>query len=93
MNNKKRLQIVNKEMIVDQLLEFIVDTYMVEREDIPLDKSLIDEGIIDSIGLFEIASFLKNSFSISIYDEDIIEDNFGSIIKIAGFVERQIAQD
>lgn len=79
-------------MIVDQLLEFIVETYMVERGDIPLEDSLIDEGIIDSIGLFEIATFLKNSFSISIYDEDIIEDNFGSIIKIADFVERKIAK-
>lgn len=84
---------MNKETISDQLLEFIVDTYIIEREDIPLDESLIDVGVIDSIGLFEIASFLKKSFSISIYDEDIIEDNFGSITKIAEFVERQMAHE
>ena len=83
---------MNKETITDQLLEFIIITYLIEREDIPLDESLIDTGVIDSIGLFEISSFLKESFSILIHDKDIIEENFGSIIKIVEFVERKMAQ-
>lgn len=55
-----------------------------------LDESLIDEGIIDSMGLSKIAAFHKKKFSI--YDEDISEDIFGSIIKMPKLVEQQIAQ-
>jgi len=73
----------------EKLLEFIVDTYMVEREEVPLEESLIDEGIIDSFGLIEIASFLEETFSIKIEDEELIRENFGSIVKMIQFVDRK----
>ena len=40
--------------ILDKFLHFIARNFMVELDEIPLDKSLIDEGIIDSFGLIEI---------------------------------------
>ncbi|MCI5119847.1 MAG: acyl carrier protein, partial [Candidatus Electrothrix sp. AUS4] len=46
------------EEITNTLLGFITRSFMVEREEIDLDKSMIDEGIIDSFGLIEIATFL-----------------------------------
>jgi len=80
---------MDKTDAIEQLLEFIIDTYMVEREEVPLDESLIDEGIIDSFGLIEIASFLENTFTIKIEDEELIRENFGSIIKMIEFVNRK----
>ena len=72
-----------------QLLDFIVNSYMVDLEDIPLDKSLIDEGIIDSFGLVEIATFLEKVFQIKVDEEDMIRENFGSVNKLIAFVERK----
>ena len=50
---------------------------------------MIDEGIIDSFGLVEIATFLEQEFHISIADTDMIRDNFGSVNKIVKFVFRK----
>lgn len=74
---------------IEQLMQFIVENYMVEREEVPLEKSLIDEGIIDSFGLIEISSFLEKTFSITIQEEDLVRENFGSVYKMIDFVERK----
>ncbi len=80
------------EEIKNKLLEFITRSFMVEREEIDLDKSMIDEGIIDSFGLIEIATFLENKFKIKITEEKMIRANFGSVHKIVNFVEREQTQ-
>lgn len=77
------------EEILERLLAFITQNFMVEKEEIDLDKSMIDEGIIDSFGLIEIANFLENEFKISIPEEKMVRDNFGSVLKIVAFVERE----
>jgi len=74
-----------------QLLDFIVENYMVDLEEIPLDSSLIDEGIIDSFGLVEIASFLERLFSIKIQEEDMVRENFGSVNKLIAFVQGKLS--
>ena len=61
---------------------------MVDREEIDLDKSMIDEGIIDSIGLIEIAAFMEKEFRMKINEEQMIRDNFGSVNKIIDFIRR-----
>jgi len=76
---------------VSNLLQFIVDNYMVELDEIPLDKSLIDEGIIDSFGLIEISSYLERTFGITIAEEDMIRENFGSVNKMIAFASRKQA--
>ncbi|MCU7801100.1 MAG: acyl carrier protein [gamma proteobacterium symbiont of Lucinoma myriamae] len=63
---------------------------MVDLEDIPHDESLIDEGIIDSFGLVEIATFLEKVFSIKINEEDMVRENFGSVNKLISFVEGRV---
>ena len=79
----------NAEQAKSQLLEFIVDNYMVDLEEIPHDESLIDEGIIDSFGLVEIATFLEKSFQIKVAEEDMVRENFGSVNKLIAFAERK----
>ncbi len=80
---------MTRQEIQEKLLYFITQTFMVERDDINLEKSMIDEGIIDSFGLVEIASFIENTFSIVVEDDDMIRDNFGSVIKIVNFIQKK----
>ena len=72
-----------------ELLNFIVNNFMVDLEDVPLDKSLIDEGIIDSFGLVEITTFLEKVFDIKVDEEDMIRENFGSVNKLIAYVQRK----
>lgn len=78
---------MKKDVAVDQLIDFVVDNYMVDKEDVPLDRSLIDEGIIDSFGLIEIATFLEGAFEIAVVEADFTRENFGSIYRMIDFVE------
>lgn len=82
---------MNKQEIQDELLTFITRQFMVERTDINLENSLIDEGIIDSFGLVEIVTFMETAFGLEVNDEDMNRDNFGSVVKIVAFIYRQNA--
>ena len=78
-----------KQEIQEALLGFIISNFMVEREEIDLEKSLIDEGIIDSFGLIEISSFIEDDFSIAVKEDDMVRENFGSVLKIVDFIHRR----
>ncbi len=50
------------------------------------EDSLLESGILDSAGIFELVTFLENQFGIAVDDEEIIVDNFDNIAKISGMV-------
>ena len=71
------------------LIQFIVDNYMVEEDEVPHDRSLVDEGIIDSFGLVEIASFIEREFAVAVLEADMTRENFGSVNKLVAFIQRR----
>jgi acyl carrier protein len=50
------------------------------------DDHLLERGIIDSLGILEVVSFVEQEFKLSISDEDLVPDNFRSIASLATFV-------
>ncbi|MBI5841423.1 MAG: acyl carrier protein [Chloroflexi bacterium] len=56
------------------------------------DDQLVDSGIIDSLGVMNLLSFLEEKFSIQIPDDDLIPENFASLSTITALVERQMAR-
>jgi len=50
------------------------------------EESLINGGIMGSLEVFRLVSFLEETFCVSIADEDIVAENFDSIDKINCFV-------
>lgn len=78
--------------IQDKFLDFVTRQFSVERDEINLEESLIDEGIIDSFGLVEIASFMEEEFSIVVQDDQMNRNNFGSVLKIVDFIQREISK-
>lgn len=47
---------------------------------------LLDSGVIDSMGILELVSFLESTFGIEVEDEEIVPANFGSIERITSLV-------
>ena len=78
--------------VVNKLLDYITENFLVERTEIVLDRSLLDEGIIDSTGLVELIVFIEEEFSISVGEEKMTKENLGSVLKIVNFIEREIGQ-
>lgn len=81
-----KIEVLPKNEIQVVLLDFLCRQFYVDLEDIILDKSLIDTGIIDSMGLIEISSFIKKTFGITVTKEQMNRQNFGSVLKIVDFI-------
>ena len=50
------------------------------------DDRLLEHGVIDSMGVVELISFLEDGFGIRISEEEISEANLGSLRAIGEFV-------
>jgi acyl carrier protein len=82
----KTPEIITKKQIKDMLLDFICNKFLVDKEDIELDKSLIDLGIIDSMGLIEISSFINRNFNFTITKDQMTRKNFGSVLLMVDYI-------
>lgn len=54
----------------------------------PTDEyDLLQNDVLDSMGIFEIVSFVESEFGIEILDDDLLPDNFATIGAIARMIE------
>lgn len=53
------------------------------------DESLLERGILDSLGLLRVLGFLEQEYQVTINDDEVIPENFQSINAIAAFVEKR----
>ena len=51
--------------------------------------SLLDEGIIDSVGVMELVAFLEQDFELTVDDEDLIPENLDSVDNLVAYVTRK----
>ncbi|MBL7687768.1 MAG: acyl carrier protein [Bdellovibrionaceae bacterium] len=56
-------------------------------EEITDDFGLIESGVLDSIGIFNLVAHLEKTYNISIEASDLVESNFRSINAITSFVK------
>jgi acyl carrier protein len=47
---------------------------------------LLENGVVDSVGVLELVGFLETEFGITIADEDLITGNFQTVAQIGAFV-------
>jgi acyl carrier protein len=53
------------------------------------DDPLLERGVVDSMGIAEMLTFLDDEFGVKVADDEITEDNLGSLRAIATFVLRK----
>jgi acyl carrier protein len=59
------------------------------RGSIEPDENLIKRGILDSLGLMQLVTFLEERFGIEVEDQDLVPDNFRSLNEIGAFLEQK----
>lgn len=74
----------------DRLRDFIVDELRWDgaRDQLTDDYPLLDNGVVDSLGLFEIVQFLEAEYGIEIPDDELVPENFATLSAIT-----KLAQD
>ena len=78
--------------IVDTIIDYLKKGNPVinDLQKIPLDQSLVELGYMDSFGVIDMVTFLEGNYSITINDDEITKEKFGSINKMAKLVEKKI---
>jgi acyl carrier protein len=74
--------------IAQALRSFIQENFLYMRPDLQYadDDSLLAKGVIDSLGVMEIVGFLEEHFEMTVEQDDVTEQNFGSVAAIARYV-------
>ena len=75
-----------------RISEFVSRVFpLAKQREIGPDDSLFDNGIIDSMGTLEVIQFLEDEFGIEVSDDEMVDDHFESINRIARLVNAKIA--
>jgi acyl carrier protein len=74
-------------------IEAAIYTYLTKRfpslECYEPETSLLESGVVDSLGILELMSFLTERFGITLEDEDLDPDNLETPARLVEFVRRK----
>ncbi len=77
--------------VKEQVRQYIIENFLFGDES-PLENdsmSLLDGGIIDSVGVMELVAFLEQDFGLNVADEDLIPENLDSVSNLAAYIGRE----
>jgi acyl carrier protein len=63
--------------------------YRVSVDEVSDDASLIKAGILDSVGILALISFLEERFEITVTDDEVEPENLESVDAITAFITRK----
>lgn len=52
-------------------------------------ESLLEAGVIDSMGVLELVSFIEKQYRIAVAEDEMMPENFDSVDAIAAFIDRR----
>ena len=71
------------QQVIQTLGEYIKEQYNAKLEK---QENIFNSGIIDSLGFVNLIGFISEAFEIEFEPEDLIEDNFYSLQRMAQFI-------
>jgi acyl carrier protein len=74
--------------IMERTRGYILENFLYTQSDARLGETegLFEKGIIDSMGVVELVAFIENEFGITVGDDEITEQNFGTLQGISRYV-------
>lgn len=79
--------------IEEQIRDYIARNLLFSDNGYPYgdEVSFLDEGIVDSIGVMELVTFVEENFGVQVADADVTPENFDSVKKMAAYIRRKTA--
>jgi acyl carrier protein len=80
------------EQITRSIRKFLFDNYLFgySENEFDIEASFLDYGVLDSLGILELITFIEKEFDIGVSDEEILPDNLDSIGRVSRFVLRKM---
>lgn len=61
-----------------------------DKKSLDPDEDLLEQAIIDSLGLMKLIDYMEKTFGINIADEQIVPENFQNLNSMVKLVEQQM---
>lgn len=79
--------------IEQKIHSFLLEKFPLARKaGIGKDTALLERGILDSLGILDVVSFLECEFSIVVSDDELLPENFQTLGTLCAFVLRKTGQ-
>ena len=76
--------------IIDRIQSFVLDKFpLARKQGISSGDPLLDTGVVDSLGVLDLVTYIEQEFGITVDDEELGPENFQTIECLAWFVERK----
>ena len=76
------------------LKKFIADNYLAgSPESLGDHDSFLKKGIIDSIGVIELTTFVQKTFKIKVEVKEIIPENFDTVHNLESYIQKKLIEN
>jgi acyl carrier protein len=70
--------------------QFVLNQFPAARKRGVADSdSLLEQGIVDSMGVLEIVTFIESEFDITLTDDELMSDHFETVASISDLIHRK----
>ncbi len=77
--------------VSEQIKEFIIDNFLFgESNHFDENTNFFEKGILDSTGIIELVSFIEQTYNITVDDDELITENFSSLIRITTYIQSKV---
>ena len=78
----------------ERIRGFILEKFpLARKQGLKSNDRLLEGGILDSLGVLDLVSFVEQEFAIQISDDELVPDNFQTIEQLAAFVQAKSRRD
>jgi acyl carrier protein len=75
---------------ISEIRNYIVDNFLFGADEgLQEDTSFLENGILDSTGIMELVAFVEKTYAIKVEDEELLPENFDTILAIAEYLKRK----
>jgi len=73
--------------IEQRIHSFLLEKFPLSRKaGVGKDTALLEKGILDSLGILDVVSFLETEFSMVVSDDELVPENFQTLGTLSAFV-------
>lgn len=73
-----------------RIRSFVLEKFPIaKKRQLKDSDELLESGIVDSLGILDVVTFLESEFGLTVSDEDLLPENFRSIERIAQFAQER----
>jgi acyl carrier protein len=73
--------------ITQTIRRFLTErAWLTDDAEVSESDSLLEKGVIDSVAMVELVSFIEQTFEIRIHDEELMPENFDSLAAMGAYI-------